>query len=207
QLETVEAALTQFQGTIEQIPPSYSAIQVEGKRLYRQARQGKAVEVPKRTVVIHEIRVLSWVPGDYPEIEVAIACGPGTYIRALARDLGEAVGTGATLANLVRTWSGGFALDNSLTLEKLTEQTQAGLFDPVPPNPILQHLPGLTLPPEQATAWTHGQKLILTDIGSDMDGSLRVVDSGQRFLGIGAIAATEAGKQLVPKMVFAPGGE
>ncbi|MGP1371289.1 MAG: tRNA pseudouridine(55) synthase TruB [Almyronema sp.] len=207
QLETVEAALISFQGTIEQVPPTYSAIQVQGQRLYRQARRGQAIAAPTRSVTVYDIKVLSWVPGDYPELEVAIACGSGTYIRSLARDLGLAVGTGATLANLVRTWSSGFALDTSLTLEKLTEQTQAGLFVPVAPAAVLQHLPGLTLPFAQATAWTHGQKIMLTDETLTAAVSLRIEDPGRRFLGIGAIAETPQGRQLVPKMVFAPGGE
>ncbi|NJL84856.1 MAG: tRNA pseudouridine(55) synthase TruB [Leptolyngbyaceae cyanobacterium SM1_1_3] len=207
QLEVVESALAQFQGAIAQVPPSHSAIQVGGQRLYRQARKGKAVVVPERTVTVYEIKVLNWVAGEYPELEVAIACGPGTYIRSVARDLGAAVGSGATLANLVRTWSSGLGLDNSLSLEKLSEQIQAGLFNPIAPAAVLQHLPGLTLPFEQATAWTHGQKVMLTDVTAAGDRSLRVEDPGRRFLGIGAIASTEAGKQLMPKMVFAPGGE
>ena len=127
-LEAIQAALPQFLGKIEQTPPIYSAIQVEGKRLYQLARQGKAVEVPSRQVVIHQLQIEGWQPGKQPELTLDIHCGPGTYIRSLARDLGAAMGTGATLANLVRTHSSGFDLADSITLEELEQAALAEDF-------------------------------------------------------------------------------
>ncbi|MDX2256195.1 MAG: tRNA pseudouridine(55) synthase TruB, partial [Pseudanabaenaceae cyanobacterium bins.39] len=90
-LDTVKDLLPLFQGKITQRPPAFSAIQVDGKRLYDLARRGEITEadVPMREVEVKEIKVLGWTEGDYPELDVAIACGAGTYIRAIARDLGE----------------------------------------------------------------------------------------------------------------------
>ncbi|MGB5771230.1 MAG: tRNA pseudouridine(55) synthase TruB, partial [Crocosphaera sp.] len=79
-LEDIQPLLKQFLGTIEQIPPIYSAIQRDGKRLYELARKGEVVDVPVRTVKIDKIEVLGWYPGDFPELVVNIQCGPGTYI-------------------------------------------------------------------------------------------------------------------------------
>ncbi|HBQ98966.1 MAG TPA: tRNA pseudouridine(55) synthase TruB, partial [Cyanobacteria bacterium UBA11691] len=74
-LESIQLVLSQFQGKIEQIPPIYSAIQVGGKRLYKLARQGEVVQVPARTVDVYDLQILDWRPGDFPELDVAIACG------------------------------------------------------------------------------------------------------------------------------------
>ncbi|MEO0843648.1 MAG: tRNA pseudouridine(55) synthase TruB, partial [Cyanobacteria bacterium J06643_5] len=114
-LETVKAALEKFQGKIEQIPPSYSAIQVGGKRLYDLARKGEKIEVPVRTVEVFSIDILDWRESDFPELDVNISCGGGTYIRAIARDLGAVLETGGTLAALRRTVSSGFNLADSMT--------------------------------------------------------------------------------------------
>ena len=112
-LQTVQALLPEFVGTIEQVPPAFSAIQVNGQRLYDLARQGKEVTAPSRTVTIHKIAISAWRPGDFPELTLQIVCGAGTYIRSIARDFGEKLGCGATLAHLVRTRSSGFDLKDS----------------------------------------------------------------------------------------------
>jgi tRNA pseudouridine55 synthase len=158
-LDTIQAVLPQFIGTIQQIPPSFSAIQVDGKRLYDLARAGQLVEAPMRTVVVHNIEVLAWKAGDFPELTVAIACGTGTYIRAIARDLGNAVGTGATLASLQRTRSSGFELQDSLTLEQLKQQVESATFNVVDPVVGLMHLEAIALSDEQARRWLMGQKI------------------------------------------------
>ncbi|MEA5583090.1 tRNA pseudouridine(55) synthase TruB [Nodularia harveyana UHCC-0300] len=177
----VKTAIAQFQGKIEQIPPIYSAIQVDGKRLYDLARQGQTVEVPKRTVEIFSTEILDWRDGDFPELDVAIACGSGTYIRAIARDLGAILQTGGTLAALIRTASSGFNLTDSLTLTDLENQLQAGTFQPSIPDIALEHLPSVTLPTLSAQKWCHGQKIPHT---LDFSGIVRVYDQETAFLGI-----------------------
>jgi len=205
-LEAIAPHLPQFQGTIQQVPPSYSAVQVKGKRLYQLARAGEEVEVPVRTVVVHHIDVLDWRTGDYPELELAIACGSGTYIRSIARDLGDALGTGATLAVLVRTESSGFSLDDSLTLDDLGQQAEAGEFAPVPPTAALRHLPEIILSPPQVKYWRNGRPLFLkpSSVGHPFDTVVRVQDSESQFLGVGDYVEEQGKPRVVPKMVFTP---
>jgi len=203
-LATVAAALPKFEGQIQQVPPIYSAIQVQGQRLYQLARQGKSVDIPSRTVRVDRIEILAWRPGDFPELDVAIACGPGTYIRAIARDLGLSLKTGATLARLIRTQSSGFHLDNGLTLEQLVNQIQAGTFCPIPPELGLQHLEAVTLSTDAAKRWCQGQKIFITFPQIPLQSSLRIQNPGQQFLGIGQTEAIDHQPCLIPKMVFAP---
>ncbi|HLO89152.1 MAG TPA: tRNA pseudouridine(55) synthase TruB [Nostocaceae cyanobacterium] len=183
-LQEVKIALNQFVGKIEQIPPSYSAIQVQGKRLYDLARQGQIVEAPVRTVEVFKIEILDWREGDFPELDLAIACGTGTYIRAIARDLGVALSTVGTLAALTRTESSGFYLENSLTLSELETQISAGTFQPVSLDVPLGHLQTVNLPEITAKKWVQGQQ-IQVDLHSDS--LVRVYDNLACFLGIGQL--------------------
>jgi tRNA pseudouridine55 synthase len=194
-LTTVEIALQQFVGKIEQIPPSYSAIQVGGKRLYDLARQGEIIQAPVRIVEIFQIAVLDWRDGDFPELDVAIACGSGTYIRAIARDLGTALQTGGTLAALTRTESSGFRLKDSLTLSDLETQLSQDRFQPISPDQALQHLPSASLVEISAQKWCQGQKVALN---LDMSGLVRVYENETRFLGIGQLQDDI----LTPQMVL-----
>ena len=205
-LDQITAALRQFQGAIEQIPPRYSAIQVKGKRLYDLARKGEVVEAPVRTVEIHRIQVLDWRAGEFPELTMAIACSPGTYIRSIARDLGNVLGVGATLAALMRTDSSGFNLTDSLTLEELTDQIQAGTFQPIAPEVGVRHLPAFTLSPEPARRWRQGQKIALTDQPNHwvQGDPLKIENSQGRFLGIGEMIRLEEKVAIAPKVVFEP---
>jgi tRNA pseudouridine55 synthase len=119
--EAFEAALAAFTGPIRQVPPDYSAVQVAGRRAYQLARQGEPVELKPRDVVIHAAELLEWDGAD-PERPVAVVdvrCTAGTYIRALARDLGAHLGSGAYLGALVRTASGAFTLANAMSLDAL----------------------------------------------------------------------------------------
>ena len=105
--------LNQFIGTISQIPPEYSAIKIEGKRAYEYARKGIAVEIKPKILEVKEIEVLSF---SLPEVKLRIVCGKGTYIRALARDIGEALNNGAYLTGLRRTRVGDFDLNQAINL-------------------------------------------------------------------------------------------
>lgn len=195
-LAAVENALQQFHGKIEQIPPIYSAIQVQGKRLYDLARKGENVEVPSRIVEIFRLEILAWRAGDFAELDVAIACGAGTYIRAIARDLGIILQTGGTLAALTRTESSGFQLADSLTFTDLETQLQAGTFQLIPDDAPLRHLLSVTLPATTAQKWCQGQRISATvDFSS---GVLRVYQEDGRFLGITQLQDGV----LIPQMVL-----
>ena len=193
-LETVKTALKQFQGKIEQIPPSYSAIQIDGKRLYDLARKGEKVEAPVRNVEVFNIDILDWREGTLPELDVNIACGGGTYIRAIARDLGAILDTGGTLAALQRTVSSGFNLADSITLAELEAKLEAG-FQPMAADVPLQHLSEITLPTTEARRWCQGQKISVDKQVSEI---LRVYNEQRLFLGIAELKE----ELLIPRMVL-----
>lgn len=112
--EKVEEVLQQFRGTIDQIPPSFSAIKIGGVRAYEMARKGRDVELKPKTLVIDEIELLDY---SMPYITIRVVCSKGTYIRALARDIGQALQSGAHLTALKRTRIGDVTLDKCLSLE------------------------------------------------------------------------------------------
>ena len=151
-IDEIQAALPQFIGAIEQLPPMYSAIKMGGKKLYELARRGETIERQSRTVTIHAIRLLAFDP---PMLELDIACGPGTYIRSLAHDLGEALGVGAHLAGLTRTASGNFTLADSLDLDALVRGGDWGR-QLVSPWCALRDYPRLELAAEEAVRLRNG---------------------------------------------------
>ncbi len=204
ELATVECLLPKFRGIIQQVPPRYSAIQVGGKRLYGLARAGVVVDVPVRTVEVTHLEAVGWRSQDFPELELTIACGAGTYIRSIARDLGELLGTGGVLASLVRTESHGFSLTDSLTIEELEAQAQNDIFQPLKPEHVLTHLQRLTLDLVEAKRWRQGQRLIAPDGTSPLvlDNPISVYSETEVFLGIGRWTKTEDSEFLAPWMVF-----
>ncbi len=202
-LATIPQALEKFQGKISQIPPRYSAIQVGGKRLYDLARTGVAIDVPVREVEIFGIKILDWRPQEFPELDVEIACGAGTYIRSIARDLGEILGTGGTLAALSRTRSAGFSLDDGISLTEL--ETQLESWQPIAPQIALRHLPELVLPPDLAKRWTQGQKIPHPEPSPNLVGEfIRITEDTGDLLGISQIMVSPLDQQLilVPKVVL-----
>jgi tRNA pseudouridine55 synthase len=206
-LETVRTALQAFHGRIQQIPPNYSAIQVDGQRLYDLARQGKQIEVQAREVEVHGMQILAWRSGEFPELDVEIVCGPGTYIRAIARDLGQLLQTGGTLACLWRIASSGFRLDHSLTLEEIAQQQQQGTLQLIAPEVALQQLGAIVLPPPLAHRWLQGQRIDLRkdlpDRSPETERALRVHHEKGGFLGIGQAVRTETTAIILqPQVVF-----
>jgi len=200
-VETVRSLLPEFIGTIEQVPPAFSAIQVKGQRLYDLARQGKAVTVPSRIVTIHTIDVSAWQSGDFPELTLKISCGPGTYIRSIARDLGEKIGYGATLANLVRTRSSGFDLNDSLTLEMVKDSIHQGQIPLHPVPSVLAHLPVVVLNSDHSRRWCLGQK-IAPPVSLAPKVTYRLLDNQGTFLGIAQLDQEGQFPILRAKMVF-----
>lgn len=127
----VNEALNKFTGKLEQIPPVFSAIKVGGQRAYKLARQGKSVDLAPRAVTVHENKLVSY---EYPDIKFVAKVSSGTYIRSLAVDLGEALSTGAYLADLRRLEIGPFDIKNAVSLKELTaEVMQSSLLDRIIP--------------------------------------------------------------------------
>ncbi|KIX91618.1 tRNA pseudouridine synthase B [Staphylococcus microti] len=126
--EAVDTVLEQFKGWITQIPPMYSSVKVNGKKLYEYARNGETVERPERQVHIRDIQRVSDVKfsDDQAIFEIIVSCGKGTYIRTLATDIGKALGYPAHMSRLTRTNSGGFDMAQALTLETIQERHDAG---------------------------------------------------------------------------------
>ena len=116
----VETALSSFVGKIQQEPPAYSAVKVEGTRSYRLARGGETARPPAREVEVYAARLLDFRPGAVPVAAIEVRCSSGTYLRSIARDLGEKLGVGAYLGRLVRTAYGPLALDDASSLESLS---------------------------------------------------------------------------------------
>lgn len=114
--EMVEEALQRFTGTIEQVPPIFSAVKVDGKRAYELARKNKDIELKPKLLVIDSIELISY---NMPDITIRVICSKGTYIRALARDIGKALHTGAHLTGLRRTRVGNITVDDCLTMDDI----------------------------------------------------------------------------------------
>lgn len=113
--EQVEEVLRQFVGEIDQVPPTFSAISVNGKRAYEYARKGEDIELAAKRIVIHDIELLSY---DLPNLEIKVTCGKGTYIRSLARDIGQALGSGGHLTALRRERVGAFGIQGAIRVEE-----------------------------------------------------------------------------------------
>jgi tRNA pseudouridine55 synthase len=188
--------LQSFIGHIQQVPPAYSAIQVQGQRLYHLARQGKVVDVPVREVDVYSIDVLDWQPNT-SELTVRIACGGGTYIRAIARDVGEKLNCGGTLAQLIRLKSCGFELSQSLTVEDVAEKIAKNVPVLTDSAQGLQHLPACILDPQFAKRWCLGQTVAVENY---VEGVVRVESQDHSCLGVGEVAE----QYCHPKVVLTP---
>ena len=123
--DEVEEACKKFVGGYDQLPPMYSAVKVQGKRLYELARKGQEVERKKRPVIINEILIRGYNKEEN-EVSISVSCGKGTYIRTLIHDIGYELGCGASMQSLVRTRVGDFQLDNALKLGEIEELVSEG---------------------------------------------------------------------------------
>ncbi|MEX2585927.1 MAG: tRNA pseudouridine(55) synthase TruB [Balneolaceae bacterium] len=117
----------QFLGSVQQVPPIYSALHINGERMYKLARRGEKIDPVSRSVMVYDIELLS---GEMPEIELRIRCGKGFYVRSLAHDLGKALGTVAHLSGLSRTAIGSFLREEALSIDEIREWGQDGQNDP-----------------------------------------------------------------------------
>ncbi|MGH3484607.1 MAG: tRNA pseudouridine(55) synthase TruB [Nocardioidaceae bacterium] len=175
----IETAAATFVGDIEQVPSSVSAIKIDGRRAYAKARAGETVTLPARPVriddlVIHDVRLAP----PYVDVDASVTCSAGTYIRALARDLGAALGVGGHLTALRRTRAGAFTLDDAATLDDLAKQwAPLSLSEAARRSFPIHELTG-----EQAAMVRHGRAL--PDVGLPATGPVGLVDPAGEFLAL-----------------------
>jgi len=185
-LARVEAALARFRGVYAQRPPAYSAVKVEGERAYRRARRGEAVALAARPVLVSALELVCFAP---PDVGFRATVSGGTYLRGLARDVGEELGCGAHLATLVRTRVGPFRLEEGVAPERLTE---GDLRDPAT---LVAELPRRDLDDAGRTAVMHGRPV---PAGMGEEGRVALFAGGHLV----AVAERE-GELLKPRVVVA----
>jgi tRNA pseudouridine55 synthase len=178
----VRQALAGQVGEILQRPPEYSALKVKGQRAYNLARAGRVVDLEPRIVRIDRADLVSY---RWPLLELEIACGGGTYIRSIARDLGESLGCGGLVETLVRTRIGPFALDSSVDPMTLTRSSLAANLRPA--LDAVPDLPTITLDASQARAIAQGRVVDAADLALDSlpHGEIALLDAGGRLIAIG----------------------
>jgi tRNA pseudouridine55 synthase len=201
--DAIDAVIPRFRGVISQRPPAYSAVKVAGRRAYAMARAGEQPELKTRNVEITRLDVVRWDDSDpaRPVAEVEVDCSAGTYIRALARDLGEADGSGAYLCALTRTASGPFALADAVALDDLRAASSDGsdrvraLLRPIDAG--LDRLPVVVVDDADAEALSRGQHVRATS-DARARGAYRLKDASGRLVAI----ATLVNGRFAPHKVF-----
>jgi tRNA pseudouridine55 synthase len=171
----IEQALGRFRGEIQQVPPMYAALHHEGRRLHELARAGVVVERPARPVTIERLELVEWAT---PDLSLDVMCSKGTYIRSLARDLGEALGCGAHLHALRRTAVGSFRVEEATPLALIQEQPEIIMSILHPPEAAVASWPVARLDESQTQKLRNGQPIALVGVAGDRarahapDGSL-----------------------------------
>lgn len=180
----MEAALVQFRGKIKQMPPMFSALKKDGQRLYDLARQGIEVEREARDIEIKRLEIVGKTDEGHYLLDVL--CSKGTYIRSLVDDIGKALGCGATLGGLQRTFAAGFDISQCVSLEQLKEEPMKYLQSA---EGCVSHFPRVTVSDNQRIRFLHGGELFLSrlDIQGDLlpDGYARVYDRAGVMIGLG----------------------
>jgi tRNA pseudouridine55 synthase len=189
-------ALRAFTGDIEQVPPMVSAVKIGGERLYRKARRGEEVERPARRVTVHSLQLVE-LSAPPAEAVLEVACSAGTYVRTLAADLGERLGSGAHLASLRRTHAGGFDESDVVGLDEIGARSLRPLVD------IVRALPRLDVDDATARLVRHGRRIdasaVLSSIPANPANRVAVVHDGG-LLGVYA----RVGDVLIPERVVGP---
>jgi len=202
--QQIQEIANRFVGAIDQVPPMYSALKVDGQRLYRLAREGKTVERKARRVTTHSIQVLHLEDG---LVAMEVHCSKGTYIRTLVEDIGEALGCGAHVESLRRTTVSPFTHQTMHSFTALEAQPSSSLDDLLlPPDAMLTHLPRCELPIAMAGLFTHGQPVPAV-VGTHQDQSMEMASSApllvrvygpEGLLGIGE----QQGERLKPQRIL-----
>ena len=206
-VERIRDALDNFKGSIRQIPPDYSAVKHKGEKLYELARRGVQVPEKPRTVVVKDLKLISFVNNiPFPRLTVDVHCSKGTYIRSLCRDIGDLLSTGAVLSFLVRTSSGPFKLENSWTKEEIETAISLGdYYFLASPNVMLTNFPAVVVKSSAVKRVKNGVVItsedILTQVLSDNQKMVKVLH-GDDLLAVGQLNHTDNGIIIKPRKVF-----
>ncbi len=181
----IEAALPQFRGVIQQVPPMYSALKKDGQPLYKLARAGITIDRPARTVTINQLELLSH---DGEQARILVSCTKGTYIRSLVEDIGAVLGCGAHVAQLRRIQAGPFDLTHAVTLEELEQAHEEGGAEAldafmIPMDSGLLHWPSVEMTENGSFFWLNGQPVRAQN--SPLEGMVRVYNHNHEFIGVG----------------------
>ena len=202
--EQFKLVCNQFKGPLQQVPPMVSAIKIDGQRLYKLAREGKEVERPARSITIHDLQVLSFSGST---ARLAVKCSKGTYIRSLVTDIGEAIGCGAHVTALRRTFVSPFERLEMLTMEHLESRFTADFksLDELllPLDAGLSHLAAVSISEEGLATFRRGQSPFCVPIAkpdSSAQGVCRVYDEHGVMVGLGELS--ETGEQVAPRRVL-----
>ena len=197
--EQIIEALTQFEGTVEQVPPAYSAKKINGERAYDLARKGEEVELPAKEIDVYHLELLEWDP---PEAIVDVYCSSGTYVRALANDLGEVLGCGGHLVGLRRTKSGEFALRDAIQLRKLEDAFESGEWYKylIPAADALGDWPSRELTFDEVDLVRHGHRIPVEDAPENADHWVRAVSQQGELVALLEYVPEE--KEWQPRKVF-----
>ncbi|MCK9619847.1 MAG: tRNA pseudouridine(55) synthase TruB [Methylobacter sp.] len=212
-IDDIQACLEKFTGEIDQVPPMYSALKHNGKKLYELAREGKTVDRKARRINIFELKLLTdprTLASEPDLLTLDVFCSKGTYIRSLAEDIGHALGCGGTVKELRRLEAGQFSIENAKTIEQLTDMDQQSLLQClINVDKPLEALPAVQLSDEQTICIKHGQSLNFLPTDESMtngtsvslersQGTVRMYNNAV-FLGLGEMLRD--GK-LAPKKLF-----
>jgi len=192
----IEELLPRFTGDIEQVPPQFSAVHVNGRRAYKLARKGQSVEIAPRTVTVDRCRLTGFAE---TEFELDVECGSGTYIRSIGRDIGELLGCGAVMSELVRTRIGVYPLETAVELDALTPESLAEAL--LPPLTAVEHLPQFECSGPQLREFTFGRTVRWDESVILSDGAMVAATTPQHDLACLA-RYTAADGLLAPKHVF-----
>ncbi|NCB41769.1 MAG: tRNA pseudouridine(55) synthase TruB [Clostridia bacterium] len=199
--EAVLSAFLNFLGPIRQTPPNYSAVKVNGKRLYQYAREGTTIKVDERIVTVNQISLIRFLP-DVGRLIFDVECSKGTYVRTICHDLGNLLGCGACMSFLLRTSASGFCLENSKTLEELSAMSslefENALLSPIEAVKSLQRI---SLTPKSAELFLNGNKsfqhyLLPVEQSNGNEENLFSVFLNNEFLGIAVYIKNEGYKIL-----------
>lgn len=187
--DKLQQVLGNFLGPQKQLPPMYSAIKVEGKKLYQLARQGIEIERQPRNIVIHRLELLHYTDHSF---NLLVECSKGTYIRVLGEDIAKALGTCGTMSFLLRTQVGGFRIEEAKSLQEIAADPEGCKAEPLA---AVDQLPRLQLTAKQAFRITNG---VRTTLRGTADGQYVLLGPEGQFLGLGTVAeeAVKADKIL-----------